>query len=406
MPTHEQTLELPVTELNRLYRRTRLPRPYPDPEAYQSNLKAALASDPRKKTNYEKYKAAKKTVTPDYLPIKLDIENVSRCNFRCTMCQVSDWGPFYKRASDMPLEHFKALIDEQYGLVEIKVQGMGEPLLQRDTFFEMVKYARSKHIWVRTTTNASLLHHRENYRKLIDSGICEVQISFDGANKESFESIRIGSKFELVYENCKLINRYCNDLGLLKTRMWAVVQQGNVREFPRFVERAAEMGFKRMTYSLSLTDWGQVKWAKANAAVTAEDMVTPELAHAAIERGKQLGVEVTFWDVTSKYSTDRPDHLCAWPFERAFVSSDMRVVPCCIIANPDVAELGRGVEFTKVWQSDQYQEFRRAHLEGRIPKVCEMCYLSPAKREQPEAQAGGPRDRASVASAVRSSEFD
>jgi hypothetical protein len=27
----------------------------------------------------------------DYYPIKLDIENVSRCNFRCTMCAVSDW---------------------------------------------------------------------------------------------------------------------------------------------------------------------------------------------------------------------------------------------------------------------------------------------------------------------------
>ncbi|GEM_PF-341682 len=381
--SQRQPTSADAREANRTYRRTRLPRPYPDPSAYQANLKAALESDPRKKANYERYLAARKTATPDFLPIKLDIENISRCNFRCTMCQVSDWGPKFQRAEDMALEHFKHLIDEQYGLVEVKVQGMGEPLLQRETFFEMVRYARSKHIWVRTTTNASLLHFRDNYKSLIEADPGEVQISFDGATKQTFEAIRRGSKFELVYDNCKLINSYCNDRGLLKTRMWALVQQGNIGEFPEFVDRAAEMGFRRLTYGLNLTDWGQAKWADANKAVTAEDDVTPEMAHAAMDKGKRLGVEVTFWDVTSKYSAESADKLCAWPFERAFVSSDMKVVPCCIIANPEVYNLGSAQDFNGVWQSKAYQRFRQAHLDGRIPKVCELCYIRPAGSGKP-----------------------
>ena len=140
-----------------------LPMPVPAAglEAYQRERALALASDARRKANYDAYQAhQRRGAVVDYLPIKLNIENVSRCNFRCTMCVVAEW-PKGQRAEDMTFDDFRRLIDEQYGLVEIKLQGIGEPLMQRgDEFFEMIRYARSKHIWVRTTTNASQLHLR------------------------------------------------------------------------------------------------------------------------------------------------------------------------------------------------------------------------------------------------------
>jgi MoaA/NifB/PqqE/SkfB family radical SAM enzyme len=371
---------------DRRSRRAQLPKPYPDPEAWNANLKAGLASDLRRKENYEKFQQAKRSIDVDYLPIRMDVENVSRCNFRCTMCQVSDWGPTYQRAGDMSVDEFKALVDEQYGLIEIKLQGMGEPLLGRDTYFEMIRYARDKHIWVRSTNNGSLLHFKDNYKRLIDSGINEVQISIDGATKETFESIRRGSKFELVMSNCKLINNYCNERRLLRTRMWTVLQQGNVAEILDFVTLAHELGFRRHTFALSLSEWGKDRWAQHNRGVTVESTVTPEMAQTAIDIGKGLGVEVTFWDIASRYSTNRPDTICGWPFERSYVSSDMRIVPCCMIADPDALELGDATKFTEVWNSDTYREFRRAHLEGRIPQVCRGCYKNGEGGEQPAGE--------------------
>lgn len=373
---NDQASPVGTSQDNRVSRRTKLPKPYPDTEAWDTNLAAGLASDPRRKENYQRYLAAQRSVDLDYLPIRMDVENVSRCNFRCTMCQVSEWGPTYQRAEDMSMEDFKALVDSQYGLIEIKLQGMGEPLLGRDTFFEMIRYARSRHIWVRSTNNGSLLHFKDNYKKLIDSGINEVQISIDGATKESFEGIRHGSRFELVTANCKLLNDYCQQQGLLRTRMWTLLQQGNVSEFLDFVPMASQLGFKRLTFALSLSEWGSDHWAKANQGVTVEDTVTPELAEEAIDIGRDLGVEVTFWDIASKYDTRSAETICQWPFERAYVSSDMRVVPCCMIANPEAADLGDATEFLQVWNGDSYKEFRQAHLEGRIPKVCRSCYKS------------------------------
>jgi len=358
-----------------IHQLTGLPAPKPDPFAYRLNLLLALASSPHRLVNYIRYLRSGRSTRLDYLPIKLDFENVSRCNFHCMMCQVSDW-PRHQRASDMSLKDFKHLIDIQYGLVEIKLQGLGEPLLGRDTFFEMIRYARSKHIWVRITTNASLLHLRDNYKKLIESGVNEVQISFDGASKETFEAIRRGSKFELVVQNCKLVNEYCNGHDLLRTRMWVLLQRHNAHEFFDFIELGREMGFKRLAYSLDVHGWGMEKWVTTNQAITVKDSIVPEMVHKAIERGRQIGLEVTFWDIASKYSPASPEKLCPWPFERAYISSDLRIVPCCMIANPEVFELGDARDFTAQWNSADYEEFRQAHLDGRIPKVCKVCYGS------------------------------
>jgi hypothetical protein len=43
--------------------------------------------------------------------------------------------------------------------------------MQRDDYFAMIGHARGQHIWVRTTTNASLLRLNDNYRKMIDADL-------------------------------------------------------------------------------------------------------------------------------------------------------------------------------------------------------------------------------------------
>jgi sulfatase maturation enzyme AslB (radical SAM superfamily) len=187
-----------------------LPRPIPSAgeDAYNAERAACLALSEEKTQNYMRFLASRArgdAADIDYLPVKLDIENVSRCNFACTMCVVSTWHKG-KRAEDMPLAQFKRIIDEQMGLVEIKLNGLGEALMQGDEYFEMIRYARERRIWVRMTTNASLLHLRDNYRKLVNSGVNEIDISIDGADAATFEGIRIQSDFNRA-PRC---GRWCN----------------------------------------------------------------------------------------------------------------------------------------------------------------------------------------------------
>ena len=354
------------------------PEPAAGTAAYRRERELALAADPRKRANYERYLAAgRRSAEVDYLPIKLDIENVSRCNYRCRMCVVSEW-PKGRRAEDMALDAFRRLIDEQYGLLEIKLQGIGEPTLQRDILFEMIRYARARHIWVRTTTNASLLHIKDNGEKLIDSGVNEVQISIDGATKEVYEGIRVGSVFERVLGNCKRINAYCRARSLARTKMWTVVQKANIDQLEALVELAAELGFPCQVFSLELSDWGLERWSDRNSEVSVKRGLERGRLESLIDLGRRLGVDVRFWDIGDKYRLGHPETLCAWPFERAYIGSDLRVAPCCYVGNPDVYQIDEpireGHAFADIWRGEAYARFRRSHLEGKLPEVCRACY--------------------------------
>ncbi len=338
-----------------------LPRPEPSAGqwAYDAERLICLGKDVRKSENYRRFE---KREWP-YLPVKLDVENVSRCNFACTMCAVSKWEKG-KRANDMSLECFKRLIDEQYGLVEIKLNGIGEPLMQGDDYFEMIKYARSKRIWVRMTTNGSLLHLRDNAQKLVDSGVNEIDISIDGADKMTFEGIRIQGDFNKVTENCKLLN------GLTShTKMWTLVQKGNRHKLDEHVRLAKDLGFKNLVFSLQLHGWGDDELEVRNKS--REVKLSHDYLMSLVQLGKKEGVKVAFWDVSSKFDDK---NKCPWPFSRAVVTSDLRTVPCCMIGDPDKFELGKGMTFMKAWNSDEYQDFRAAHLSGQIPSVCKGCY--------------------------------
>lgn len=140
------------------------------------------------------------------------------------------------------------------------------------------------------------------------------------------------------------------------------------------VELAHELGFRSLVFSLGLMDWGQDRWHEISDGLSARNQVTQKIAKDLISQGDRHALKVSFWTLATKYSTSDVEKLCPWPFERAYVSSDMCIVPCCMMANPEVSDLGDAHNFTRYWKGKAYKEFRQGHLEGNIPRVCQQCY--------------------------------
>lgn len=353
-----------------------LPKPTPalGEEFYQENLSARLNHSLVARENYQLFlESNRRRAMPQYRPIKIDIEPVSRCNFRCTMCVVSSWEKG-KRAQDLSLESFEEILKSEPQIIEIKLQGLGEPLMLGESLFEMIRIARSQHIWVRTTTNASLLHLNDNYMKLIDSGICEIQVSVDGAKEATFEIIRKGGKAKRVFSNCHMLNSYAAKVEWRCAKMWTVVQASNLPELEDLVHLASELGFKSQCFAIDLHGWGVEAWNKINNSVGIRtESLDSTRFFKLIEIGKELGITVEFWQNSTKYSTSQPEMLCPWPFERTMITSDIRITPCCMISNPETYEIGSRYEITS-WESLDYQNFRNLHLSGQIPEVCKGCY--------------------------------
>lgn len=310
--------------------------------------------------------------TTPFLPTIMDIEPNSRCNFRCIMCQVSEWENG-KRAEDLSYDDLVTFVEGQKGLMEVKLHGIGEPLLHKD-YIRMVEFLSSRDLWVRTSINGSLLHAKDNYKRIIDSGIGEIQASFDGATKEVFEGIRVKSNFEKVVDNFTLLNGYANSKERLYTRMWVLIQKRNRHQLLEFVHLAKRMGFKRLSFSLSLNDFGQSFWKKQNSTLGITGFLTQAEEDELLTLSEEFGIDISLWQQSHKYDANDPSNLCPWPFTRPYISSDLRIVPCCMISNPETYDLGNALSFNELWNGPEYQKFREMHLKGEIPDCCKGCY--------------------------------
>lgn len=145
---------------------------------------------------YLSYRAKKTRL--NYLPIRMWIEPTDHCNLRCVMCPNKDLPKEKKGFMDLGLFH--KIIDEAAGFVfDVHLLHRGESLLH-SRFFEMASYAHDKGVRTKLHTNGSVLDEKKAHL-IIDSGLDQISFSFDGYDKETYESIRVNGDFEKTVQN-------------------------------------------------------------------------------------------------------------------------------------------------------------------------------------------------------------
>lgn len=348
--------------------------PYPEPLEYWNTVFDGFKVFPERLDNFiEAKEISSRSAIQTSKPYLIDLEPNSRCNFRCTMCQVSEWARG-QRAQDMTFEEFESLRSLFNFVIEAKIHGMGEPLLHKE-FFNMVEYFKSYSIWTRTSINGSLLLANNNIEKLVKSSLGEIQISLDGATKETYEKIRVRANFEKVTKGIIELNSACESYNRKLTRMWVVLQKNNIHELSAFVELAKELKFKKLTFSLSLNDWGQELWRDKNGSKGIALESTIDKIKDLFQKSIDNGLEISLWQQANKYSVNKGlQDLCPWIFDRTYITSDMRLTPCAIIGNPEITDLGGASDVLNSWNSEKYISFRKLHLTGAIPNECTSCY--------------------------------
>lgn len=338
----------------------KLETPGPNQLYYKLYLFLGMLRFPKRLWNFIKYGLSRFNHRVNYLPTMMDLEPTQRCNYQCVMC-----APFSKKRSDMTFPEFKKIVDQQYGLIEIKIQGVGEPLLCRD-FFKMIAYARSKMLWIRTTVNGSLLHLDDNYKKLVDSGVHDINISIDGADREIYEKIRRGGKFETITRNCKLINDYNNKVKKTQVRAWVVIQKQNQHQFFAFPRFFADLGFREMTLSFAMHNYGR-HGSNPHAAALG---FTEEQFKRLFAVCDDMGIKVSFFF----HPSFTPQKFCRIPFKRIYITTDGQILPCCYIANQEMVNFGGYDNFKDIW-FNKYVGLRKSMKKiDLVPAYCHDCY--------------------------------
>ena len=340
-------------------------------------LRNILLSKPRKFWftkffNALKYFLTRKNINLNlkYLPLTMDIEPTTGCNFRCTMCQVSE--PDFK-AFNMDFDIFKKVINQNKQLIKIKLQGMGEPFVHKK-FFDMIDYANQHGISVEFVSNGSLLND-SNIKKIINHDISRISISIDGASKKIFESIRIKSNFENVISNVRNLSKIIKDKKLkVDFDALCLVQKKNFHEILEITRLCKDIGFHSLYFQVQLTGWGKEEWEEINKKedVNYETSNVKEVFEKIVqeESTENFNVKVVEENLLSF------DKRCSYPFETPYISSTGKVVPCCMIADDKVINFGSIKEnnFKDIWNSKDFQNFRNDIKINNLRDYCKNCY--------------------------------
>jgi radical SAM protein with 4Fe4S-binding SPASM domain len=304
------------------------------------------------------------------LPSTLDIEPINQCNFRCPHCQVTHWN---KAKTKLDTESLGKLLDQFPNLLRVKLQGMGEPLLNKE-LLPMLELLEKRKIKTAIVSNGSVMTDTIK-EKLLELST-DIFFSIDGATEEVFQSVRVGSSFKKVVSNVGSLTTRRKERRDNKSKHIAartVVTKQNIHQLADIVRLVSNLGLDSLTFQI-MTSWGKANMEEINSQkrVTEARELETHLSQAKAE-AERVGLPLNIRN-DDKYSCK---NKCGWPWKSAFIASNGDVVPCAILADSDTVKMGNVFEesFETIWNSEKYQELRRQHREHDLPEFCKNCYM-------------------------------
>ncbi|MBI5211957.1 MAG: radical SAM protein [Nitrospirae bacterium] len=271
-------------------------------------------------------------------PRVLQIETTSRCSLKCVMCPRRK---MTRKAEHMSMDTFKTLIDQSAGRSEIAILHlMGDPLLNPD-IYEMILYCRKAGIRTVISTNGMCLSEDAS-RKIFESGLDIIILSFDGATKDVFEQVRVGADYE------KTVNAYRSFLELQKN------YSHKVRAVIQMIDFKATGHEKKEFLDL---------WKASDADV----IIKP------FTRWQGDSTDINKLSISDAKLLER--NLCDRAWQWLTVISDGTVIPCCRDYDATV-RLGNvnDTSVEKIWNGRLFTEFRSRHARGRSNvRICGKC---------------------------------
>ncbi len=325
--------------------------------------------------------------------------NPDMCNMRCIMCEEhSPHSPLQKlRRMDgrprrtMSIDLIRNVVADAASngeLREIIPSTMGEPLLF-DHFGEIIDLCSEYEIKLNLTTNGTFpgLGAKAWSERLVPV-TSDVKISWNGATKETQEAIMIGSNWETVLANVKVLVAVRDAHAAAGGNRCRVTFQmtfleSNVAELPDIIRLAIDLGVDRVKGHHLWVHFEEIseesmrrspqviqRW---NEAVLAARQVAAERK---LPNGKHILLEnITLLDpnVTDDIAPGGP---CPFLGQEAWVSAEGRFDPCCA---PDaqrrtLGEFGslHDSSFMKIWEGEAYQKLTATYRNRKLCLGCNM----------------------------------
>ena len=304
----------------------------------------------------------------NYLPPCLFLEVTNRCNLSCPTCQLGTSEAYngYNK-NDITFDQFKKIIDQVPSLIYVTLQGVGEPLLNKD-IMKMIKYCSDKGISTYINTNGTILTESKSM-ELINSGLYNLSISVNSLDEKIFAETRSGASISKVLENVQkfiLIKKELNkERPIVSFR--AILMKETEPTMKELIFKSDELGVNVLYIQLFISSFAD-KVLK-DSALLREEVETFN------EKLKKWKKQVKIKLVTESFG-DSSNNLgqCKRPWFSPNITAEGFVTPCCTISNPSLLNMGNVFEksFEEIWNSKQFCDFRAGFYDSQ-PKECLGC---------------------------------
>jgi len=322
-------------------------------------------------------------------PIEAYFEVANRCNSKCVTCPLT-FSP-QEDAKQLSLEEFRGLVDQLPALQRAVLQGIGEPLLNRD-LAPMIRYLKDRGVYVVFNTNAVLLTRRRQI-ELIDSGLDELRVSIDGSTPETYLRVRGIPAFDRVVENVAAMISTQRALGATTPRvsLWVTGMQENLPELPGVIDLAARIQVEEVYLQRMVFGFNTEALARADESILSEGYRQEAEALIAESERRAQAHGIRFRgagglspreSIVDRKPNDEPWRECSRPLRLAYVTARGTALPCCIAPFTDAPYesitlgnyLDAGVD--AVWNGDAYRDFRERLYSSHPPAACRHCGLA------------------------------
>ena len=288
-------------------------------------------------------------------PFTVSIEPTTACNLSCPECP-SGLKKFSRETGKLDLEDNRNLL-QSLGkqLFYINYYFQGEPFLHPD-FLELIQDAKKHKIYTSTSTNAHFITQKKA-EDIVNSGLDRLIISIDGTTQETYESYRISGKLSKVIEGTKEMvkaKRKANSTTPHLIFQFLVVKP-NEHEIPSIYQLAKEIGVNEV----------RLKSAQLYDFKHGNKLMPKQEEYARYKQQKDGTYAL-------KYKTG---NNCWRMWSSCVLTWDVQIVPCCFDKDAKYT-LGsaNNNEFSSIWRSKKYQDFRLNVLTKRNQiDICKNC---------------------------------
>jgi MoaA/NifB/PqqE/SkfB family radical SAM enzyme len=231
---------------------------------------------------------------------------------------------------------FTRIVDQVPNIARVVLHGVGEPMLVRD-LPRMIRYLKDRGTYVLFNTNGTLLQPKK-FQALIDTGLDELRVSLDAADRASYLRVRGKDFFNRIVRDVGKFVAFQNDIGATTPRvsLWLTGLKETVEQLPAFVRLAAAMGVREVHLQRLVFDAAGYGLARPEFSLFEQTRADETAAiEAAQSLGAELGVTLDASGATEpglslkRQSGDRPWATCRRPWSLMYFTAHGRaeIVP-------------------------------------------------------------------------------